>query len=70
MMESIGNFIDTIIRNIGSIYSESKAVCDFILSVIGIFTIHNTLYKIVGFFFTRKFKPANKKHKYAICIPA
>ena len=32
--------------------------------------ILNTPYKLIGLFFTRKFKPAKNNHKYAIMIPA
>lgn len=62
--------METIINGIGSLYHEADAIADFILWAIGIFTIHNSLYWIIGFFFTRKFEPAKNQHKYAICIPA
>lgn len=62
----MGNVIDAI----GSVFFEAEIVADFIRWVISIFAIHSTLYWIIGFFFTRKFKPAKKQHKYAICVAA
>ena len=38
--------------------------------IIKVFGILGTPYWIISFFFTRKFKPAKKQHKYAICIAA
>jgi hypothetical protein len=32
--------------------------------------VYKTLYWLIGVFFTRKFKPAKNKHKYAILIAA
>lgn len=62
--------IEEIIRVIGSIYNEADAVADIALVILGIFGVHTGLYWVIGFFFTRKFEPAKKMHKYAICIPA
>lgn len=62
----MGNIIDAI----GSVFFEAEYIADVIRWVISIFVIHSTLYWIIGFFFTRKFKPAEKLHKYAICVAA
>lgn len=62
----MGNIIDAI----GSVFFEAEYIADVIRWVISIFAIHSTLYWIIGFFFTRKFKPAEKLHKYAICVAA
>lgn len=62
--------IDTILTAIGSIYTEAHMVSKAILWVISLFTIHKAFYVVLGFFFTRKFKPAQNNHKYAILIPA
>lgn len=70
MLESIGNAFHDILCGISGIYIESKAVSNAILAVLGIFTFHKNFYWIVSFFFTRRFKPAKKNHKYAILIPA
>ena len=66
MLDIIGD----IITAIGSTYKELNAVYKFIIAALGIFTFHHTAYTIIGFFFTRKFKPAKNFHKYAILIPA
>lgn len=62
--------MDAIINAIGSIYNEVDAVADVFLWALGIFGIHSTLYWVIGFFFTRKFKPAQNFHKYAVCVAA
>jgi len=69
-MDLISNFFDMIIDGIGSIYSISKDVYNIIGTILGIVVIHKAFYFVIGMFFTRKFKPAKKKHKYAICIAA
>lgn len=62
--------MDIIIEFLGNLYKPANELRDIILWILGIFTIHSTLYWWIGFFFTRKFKPAQKLHKYAICIAA
>ena len=69
-METIINALDNLIHIIGGIYSDAWAVRVFIFSALGIWTFHLTTYKILGLFFTRKFKKTENKHKYAICIAA
>ena len=59
-----------IFETLGSIYGPVDKVVDVFLWALGIFGIHSTLYWWIGFFFTRKFKPAQNLHKYAICIAA
>ncbi len=39
-------------------------------SLIGALFFHKTIYKWLGFFATRKFRPAQKQHKYAILVAA
>ena len=70
MVKIIGNFFDTIIDSIGSIYFVSKDINNIIGLIFSIIVIHRAFYFIIGMFFTRKFKTAKKKHKYAICIAA
>ncbi len=70
MIEILGGFFHNIITFIGSLHNEAEFIQGIILSFLGIFAIHRTLYVVVGFFFTRRFKPAKVKHKYAILIPA
>ena len=69
-MEVIYNFFDMIIRSIGGIYPISKKIYDIIGIFLSIIVIHKAFYYIIGMFFTRKFAPAKKKHKYAILIAA
>lgn len=69
-MEVIYNFFDMIIRSIGGIYPIGKKIYDIIGIFLSIIVIHKAFYYIIGMFFTRKFAPAKKKHKYAILIAA
>lgn len=62
--------MEGIINALGSVYANADAISDVILWALGIFGIHSTLYWTIGFFFTRKFKPAKNLHKYAVCIAA
>ena len=62
--------INNIITAIGNSYTKSKEIYDFIGLLFAIFSIHRAFYFVIGMFFTRKFKPASKKHKYAILIAA
>lgn len=59
-----------IIQSIGNHYTKWKEIYNIIGSVLSIMFIYKTAYYIIGLFFTRKFKPAKKKHKYAILIAA
>ncbi len=69
-MQFIIDAFETLVAGIASIYGESVAIKNFIFFLLGIWTFHLTPYKILGFFATRKFKPAKKQHKYAIVIAA
>lgn len=70
MFDNIQEIFRNIVFHIADIYNGSQAVRGFILSILGIFTFHKTFYLVAGCFLTRKFKPAEKNHKYAILIPA
>lgn len=59
-----------IIRTIGEYYNEWKNVYYVIGSILTIMWFYKKGYYIIGLFFTRKFKPAKNKHKYAILIAA
>ena len=52
-----------IINDIGSIYPTFRNINSVIGSVLSAMVIYKTLYFLIGIFFTRKFKPAKKKHK-------
>lgn len=69
-MFTIEEIFRGIIHCLGTAYGPGRVINSFIVSFLGIFTIHQTFYFLVGLFFTRKFKPARNLHKYAILIPA
>lgn len=69
-METVREIFQYIAQFFSAIYPASEAFRGVILSILGFFGVHRTLYVITGFFFTRKFKPAKQQHKYAIVIPA
>ena len=69
-MHVIGNFFDTVLNAISSVYLVSKDIYDILGLILSIIVIHKAFYFVIGMFFTRKFKPAKKKHKYAILIAA
>ena len=60
----MSEFFDTIFNAIGGIYPISKDVYDIIGIILAVAVIHKAFYFVIGMFFTRKFKPAKKKHKY------
>lgn len=62
--------LDSIIKFIGNGYITSKNINSIIGTILSIIVIHKSFYFIIGMFFTRKFHPAKKKHKYAILIAA
>lgn len=59
-----------IINDIGNVYPIFKNINSIIGTVLSAMMIYKTVYFFIGMFFTRKFKPAKKKHKYAIVIAA
>lgn len=59
-----------ILGDIGKLYPAFRAVNDFIGKALTIMVAYRTFYFFIGLFFTRKFKPAKKKHKYGIVIAA
>ncbi len=62
--------IENIINGIGSVYDEAIAVLAIVGVVLSVMSKNGMIYSIIGLFFTRKFKPAQNLHKYAILIPA
>ena len=69
-MEVITEFISNIISTIGNIFGESKTIYNILGFILSLVIVHKAVYYTVGLFFTRKFKEAKKKHKYAILIAA
>lgn len=63
-------YLLNIINSVGNSYLDWKKIYDIIGDVLFYMMIYKTIYFIIGIFFTRKFKPAKKKHKYAILIAA
>lgn len=59
-----------IINVIGDYYPIIKNINSIVGTIIGVMLAYRVIYFIIGIFFTRKFKPAKKKHKYAIVIAA
>ena len=57
-------------QTIGSWYPSLKAVYAAIGAVLSAMVLYKVAYKIIGLFFTRKFAPAKKQHKYAVVIAA
>lgn len=62
--------IDSIINSIGEIYNSSKSIYNIIGTILSVMVMYKAVYFAIGFLFTRKFKPATKKHKYGILIAA
>lgn len=62
--------MDSLMDFLGSLYLPADEIRNLIFGILGILGIHSSIYWWIGLFFTRKFKPANNLHKYAICIAA
>ena len=69
-MEGINNFFDILIKSFASIYPFGKQFYNLLGKILSVVVIHKAFYFVIGMFFTRKFKPAKKKHKYGIVIAA
>jgi len=59
-----------IVTNVGNSYILFKNINNIIGAVLSFLLAYKTIYFIIGIFFTRKFKRAKQKHKYAIVIAA
>lgn len=55
---------------IASLFAPFSEIYDLLGAFIALCVILDTPYSILGFFVTRKFKPAKNFHKYAVLIPA
>ncbi len=69
-MSFISYLFDNIIRFLGSWYPNIKNINNIVGDIITILLAYKTIYVLIGVFFTRKFKPAKKQHKYGIVIAA
>lgn len=68
-MSFINNLLN-LCNIVGDSYLSIKSVNNIIGTVLGAMVAYRTIFTIIGLFWTRKFKTAKKKHKYAICIAA
>lgn len=64
------NFLNDFVVFVGKTYSQNKIIYNSIGTVITAMLAYKSVYLVIGLFFTRKFKPAKKQHKYAILIAA
>ena len=62
--------MESFIHAIANFYPLGNKINAVIATILSICVIHKAFYFVIGMFFTRKFKPAKKKHKYAIMIAA
>ena len=62
--------LENVITSIGEFYKTGKLINEAIGLFLSIIVLHHAFYFVIGMFFTRKFKPAKKKHKYGIVIAA
>ena len=68
-MDFISNLFN-VCNIMGDIYLPVKNINNIIGTVLSTMVVYRVIFTIIGLFWTRKFKPAKKKHKYAICIAA
>lgn len=61
--------LERVINFLCGIYSPSLIIYSAIGLFMTILAIHEKPYVFIGLFWTRKFKPAEKQHKYAVLIP-
>lgn len=59
-----------VLEVLGSAYPTAQIIYATVGSIISGLLAYKTFYSILGFFFTRKFKPAKKQHKYGIVVAA
>ena len=52
------------------LYLHAKSINNTIGLILSTMVLYRAIFILLGVFFTRKFKPAKKKHKYAIVIAA
>ncbi len=62
--------MDNVINSLGSSYSSVNAIFAVIGTVLTVILFYKKIYQVIGVFFTRKFKPTDNKHKYAVVIAA
>lgn len=70
MAEAAELFFHNLILTVAELYRQSAIIKTLLPAFLSVFTFHKPFYWVIGFFFTRKFRPAKNNHKYAILIPA
>ena len=70
MLQSVVVFFEMVVSSIGKIFGESKNIYNILGLILSLIIVHKAVYYTAGLFFTRKFKEAKQKHKYAILIAA
>ena len=70
MLLNITPQLANVAETIGGWYPALRVVYAVIGTVFSAMLAYKVIYRIIGLFFTRKFKPAKKQHKYAIVIAA
>ena len=69
-MGFITYLLDNIARFLGGLYPTFRDINNFIGWLLPALVFYQGIFFVIGIFFTRKFKPAKKKHKYGIVIAA
>ena len=70
MSFNITSELASVLTSVGGWYPVLKMIYAAIGTVFSVMLAYKTVYRIIGLFFTRKFKPAKKQHKYAVVIAA
>ena len=66
----ISDILGQLAAFLAQLYTPGKELGALVAAILSILVIHKKFYLVLGLFFTRKFKPAKKLHKYAVCIAA
>lgn len=51
-------------------YDGLMIFCNILLFIIGLLYVYRSVYAVLGVFYTRKYAPAKKNHKYAVIVAA
>ncbi|MGN0451163.1 MAG: glycosyltransferase family 2 protein [Acutalibacteraceae bacterium] len=70
MLLNITPALASVTETVGGWYPFLRVIYGVIGTVFTVMLAYKTVYRILGLFFTRKFAPAKKQHKYAVVIAA
>ena len=70
MIDTIYNAVHTVLGYISDFYDCASGYSLFLNVILTGLVCYLGVYAVIGLFFTRKFKPTENLHKYAIVIPA